>query len=75
MKINVKPSSTTILIVSKYKKEKLEHSFFLVYDRRICKIYIFFSKNDPHKWIYNCINLQVFYSNYINLYWYYSFYI
>ena len=31
------------------------------------KIYKVLLKNDQHQFVYNCVNLQVYYNNYVNL--------
>ena len=44
-----------------------------VYNNQMCKIYTILFKSDLHLSVNNCINLQVCYSNCVNLHRHYSF--
>lgn len=45
-----------------------EHSYQFMDDKKKgYRIYTVLSKNDSHKSAYNCVNIQVCYSNHINL--------
>ena len=46
------------------------HLYRWMYNNKKCKIYIFLFKiTHINEWVYNCINLEVYYSNHIILHW------
>ena len=57
-----------------YTYQPLEHSHKFVCIRKMCKFYTIFPKNDSHKSVYKCANLQFCNSNRILYFVVYSFF-